>query len=308
MQILVPVYLFYRIWSTHFSTQLEWGLSAVYLMTILGFWFVIGRWDVTGYGFRYWGYALLGAGAICSYQRVMDRPVISDQINWHCWKVLEILLVIAIIVGAVRGYYPNVKGVELGFPLKGRSFYVVQGGAFPLINYHGLAAHSQKFALDINQLNSWGFRGASLMPENPNNYRIFGVRVVSPVSGTIISETDSMPDQSPPHMKPEHAAGNHIWIRHEDLYILLAHLKQGSISVKAGQHIEEGEPLARVGNTGNTSEPHLHIHAVRISSDALDRADKKLLGKGEPVPIRLRDEFFVRNEVFSSSQVKQSGR
>ena len=60
-------------------------------------------------------------------------------------------------------------------------------------------------------------------------------------------------------------AGNHIYLRldESETYLILAHLKQGSIKVKEGQHVNEGEFLAQVGNSGSSSEPHLHIHHQR---------------------------------------------
>ncbi|ABS21779.1 peptidase M23B [Bacillus cytotoxicus NVH 391-98] len=59
--------------------------------------------------------------------------------------------------------------------------------------------------------------------------------------------------------------GNHIYIRLDETgtYLVLAHLKKGSVRVKKGQHIKEGTVVANVGNSGNSSEPHLHIHHQR---------------------------------------------
>lgn len=60
-------------------------------------------------------------------------------------------------------------------------------------------------------------------------------------------------------------AGNHIYLRLDETgtFLVLAHLKKGSIKVKEGQHVNEGEFLAQVGNSGSSSEPHLHIHHQR---------------------------------------------
>ncbi|OOQ96677.1 peptidase M23 [Bacillus cereus] len=60
-------------------------------------------------------------------------------------------------------------------------------------------------------------------------------------------------------------AGNHIYLRLDETgtFLFLAHLKKGSIKVKEGQHVNEGEVLAQVGNSGSSSEPHLHIHHQR---------------------------------------------
>ncbi|GAA1149662.1 M23 family metallopeptidase [Nesterenkonia lutea] len=61
--------------------------------------------------------------------------------------------------------------------------------------------------------------------------------------------------------------GNHVIVRHDDgTAAVYAHLRRGSLSVQAGQRVGVGGQLGEVGNTGNTSEPHLHVHLM-------DRAD-----------------------------------
>jgi len=44
-------------------------------------------------------------------------------------------------------------------------------------------------------------------------------------------------------------------------YVVLAHLRRGSVRVHSGQRVRAGQLLGRVGNSGNSSEPHLHVHA-----------------------------------------------
>ena len=56
-------------------------------------------------------------------------------------------------------------------------------------------------------------------------------------------------------------AGNHVMIKSDTGYIVfLAHLKNNSISVRQGQRVEQGERLGLVGNSGNSTAPHLHIN------------------------------------------------
>jgi murein DD-endopeptidase MepM/ murein hydrolase activator NlpD len=62
----------------------------------------------------------------------------------------------------------------------------------------------------------------------------------------------------------------------------LAHLGNDSVTVKAGDAISSGHVIGAVGNSGNTTEPHLHIHAVHRDS-------------GEAAPIVFDERFFVRN-------------
>lgn len=61
--------------------------------------------------------------------------------------------------------------------------------------------------------------------------------------------------------------GNHVIVLHDDgTAAVYAHLQKGSVTAQAGQHVRVGTQLGEVGNTGNSSEPHLHVHLM-------DRAD-----------------------------------
>lgn len=61
------------------------------------------------------------------------------------------------------------------------------------------------------------------------------------------------------------SAGSHVVIEAEKTgtLIVIAHLQRGSVIVKKGQRLQEGMPVGRCGNSGNTSDPHIHIHHQR---------------------------------------------
>ena len=79
-------------------------------------------------------------------------------------------------------------------------------------------------------------------------------------------------DNIPFQMDSNNLIGNHVILYCKGYSILLAHLKKNSVSVSVGDHVEEGHFIGKVGNTGNTSEPHLHIHAVeeKVKSEKTD--------------------------------------
>lgn len=116
---------------------------------------------------------------------------------------------------------------------------------------HHLAARDQWFAVD------W------VRHDAPSR----GSQIFSPVEGVVAVVEDGHPDK-PTRRRiqrdPSHPAGNYVSIRavgRENLFVILAHLEKGSILISPGQSVAIGEPIARCGNSGNTSVPHLHIHA-----------------------------------------------
>jgi murein DD-endopeptidase MepM/ murein hydrolase activator NlpD len=70
--------------------------------------------------------------------------------------------------------------------------------------------------------------------------------------------------------------------------VLLAHFQRGSLSVRVGQQVEVADPIARIGNTGNSSEPHLHLSVQRPDARAA------WLG-GRPVHVTFRGRVITRN-------------
>ena len=125
---------------------------------------------------------------------------------------------------------------------------------------------AERFAIDYVQLlpDLRLFNGDKTKPES---YPGFGADIQAVADGIVVGVVDGLPEQEPgqnPTGLPlEQYAGNHII---EDLgegnYALYAHLKTGSIKVKAGDRVSSGQVIALLGNSGNTDAPHLHFHVM----------------------------------------------
>lgn len=146
---------------------------------------------------------------------------------------------------------------DLRLPFDG-SRYVAWGGRPPRRNYHA-QARDQRFAYDFLKL----VDGSSHEGDGSENadYHCFGTPVLAPEAGRVIGAVDSVPDNTPGRMNREQIFGNHVVVDHGDgEYSVLAHLRRGSVAVDSGDRVERGERLGECGNSGNSSEPHLHYH------------------------------------------------
>jgi hypothetical protein len=144
------------------------------------------------------------------------------------------------------------------FPLDG-AWYVGQGGGRGL-NHH-LPVPEQRGALDLLRVGrnrSGQARSGSL-----ESYPSYGAPVYAPCAGRVVSAVDGIEDQAPGTLRYGPLYGNHVFIDTGTETVKLAHLRPGTVAVTTGRTVPAGELLGEVGNSGNSSEPHLHIHAER---------------------------------------------
>ncbi|AJG58076.1 MULTISPECIES: M23 family metallopeptidase [Bacillus] len=147
--------------------------------------------------------------------------------------------------------------VVVRFPLNERAL-IGWGGDRLETNYHVIKPN-ERWAYDIL------IPPAEVKSSKLEDYGIYGAEVMAPATGTVVSINNDEKDVVSGEDDFQSMAGNHIYIRLDEsgTFLVLAHLKKGSIKVREGQHVNEGEFLAQVGNSGSSSEPHLHIHHQR---------------------------------------------
>ena len=289
LQIILPAFLLVGLWSGRSGSRLEWVLNVLAAGAVLLFVFLTARWDFTSYYLRFAWPLLLVIAAFRSYQRIgvgEGRPKASGL------GVSAVLVVVffGFSVVALRGYTAPEEALQFASPLKGGIYYVGGGGNARLINNHQVH-EPQRFALDIVRLNAFGNRATGPAPRELAGYAIFGDTVYSPCSGTVVRAVDGLPDLRPPERDEGNLAGNHVVLTCGGAKVVLAHLQRGSVAVTMGVDVRRGEVLGQVGNSGSTSQPHLHLHAERGGEpgEILD---------GAGVPIELGGRFLVRNSLF----------
>jgi hypothetical protein len=260
--------------------------------------FFVGRWDLVGVWLRYGMIPGFVLALIIAQLRCRDAPL-WPRSNLRSLGGIAVNLVLAAVFALplwqiMADASCSEPSVELAFPVSNVDWYVGQGGGVPVLNHHS-AVRAQAYALDIVALNGFGTRAKGLHPADLEDYAIYGEAVVAPCSGRVVSTRDDLPDLKPSERDRANITGNHVVIVCHGATIILAHLKPGSIEVAPGEEVRMRARIGAVGNSGNTDEPHLHIHAVRGTV-----AVRAVSNTAEPVAMRLDGRCLARNASGSS--------
>ncbi|KGN43091.1 M23 family metallopeptidase [Knoellia aerolata] len=193
--------------------------------------------------------------------------------------------------------------VVLSFPFRGT--WRVENSPARRVPSHGTEAFGVSHAIDfvaVDERNlsaprTWRTR---VGVEDPEGFLGFGEPVLAPAAGVVVAVHDAEPDHEARRSPLRLAAyamgqagrarrgivglaGNHVVIALAPAgpFVLLAHLRQGSASVRIGQQVAVGEQVGECGNTGNSTEPHVHLQV----SDSIEGAS----ARGVPVAFRAPD-------------------
>lgn len=162
--------------------------------------------------------------------------------------------------------------VEIGSPLRGDHWLAGNGPSNAsvhrraLIPIDGHAAIAQRFAIDWVRLRDDGKTFAGDEKDN-KNYYAYGSDALAVADGIVTEVKDGIPQNVPGEnsravpITLETVGGNHVIL---DIgggrFAFYAHLQPGSLRVKLGDRVRRGQVVGLVGNSGNSTEPHLHFH------------------------------------------------
>jgi murein DD-endopeptidase len=141
-----------------------------------------------------------------------------------------------------------------------------------LIPINGRAYISQRYAIDWVELYPDGktFQGD---PKDNRSYRAYGTEIHAVANGVITATKDGI-QQNVPNEKAavpitlETIGGNHVIMDiGSGLFAFYAHMQPGSVRVKVGDKVRRGDVLGLLGNSGNSTEPHLHFHISNANSE-----------------------------------------
>jgi murein DD-endopeptidase MepM/ murein hydrolase activator NlpD len=174
----------------------------------------------------------------------------------------------------------------VAFPLHGEGWVAVNSPA-DRIPSHGTDMLGQRYAFDF--LRTDGRRGQHYHPSGWARTLLVGVPtrecyawgapVLVPFDGEVVRAVDGIRERSRVHPLRElvlvlknaltftparltAVLGNHVILRHGDLFAGIAHLAPGTVVVREGQQVRLGEVIGRVGHTGNSTTPHLHFQLM----------------------------------------------
>jgi murein DD-endopeptidase MepM/ murein hydrolase activator NlpD len=160
----------------------------------------------------------------------------------------------------------------IGPPLRGGPWFAANGPSNEsghrrsMLPIGGVPATAQRFAIDWVKLgdDNKTFRGDQAKNES---YYAEGMDALAVADGIVVAVKDGIPENVPGvtsravTINLETVGGNHVILDIGDgHYAFYAHLKPGSIKVKQGERVKRGQVVGLVGNSGNSTEPHLHFH------------------------------------------------
>ncbi|KRD34758.1 hypothetical protein ASE35_08465 [Lysobacter sp. Root916] len=211
-----------------------------------------------------------------------DRP--APRVLRHRLEFVDAKGALNLVDGA-RVVVDTKPPVKLGPPLRAGLWLAGEGPGNSrshhwgsLVAANGQVTIPQRYALDVFGLDGNGHvlrNGAmDLTKSKREDWIGYGTEVLAVADGVVRDVRDGTPDHAPLEAQPEPDSltahglyGNYVVLQiAPDVFVHYAHLQPGSVAVKAGQKLHRGQVLGRLGQSGNTNGPHLHIHVSNAAT------------------------------------------
>jgi murein DD-endopeptidase MepM/ murein hydrolase activator NlpD len=198
-------------------------------------------------------------GTFASYKTQFEKATLSVNVSVNKSKING-LFIKPFTGGEPKADAPKLarNTTNLKLPFRGE-WTVFWGGDTKELNYH-VDHPAQKNAFDILIFDEKG-RSYKIDGRANEDYYAFGKELFAPCDGEVVLVVDGVKDNVPGELNPVYIPGNTVIIKTaNNEYLFFAHFKQHSIKVAQGQKVKQGQLLGLCGNSGNSSEPHLHFH------------------------------------------------
>jgi murein DD-endopeptidase MepM/ murein hydrolase activator NlpD len=175
--------------------------------------------------------------------------------------------------------------MKINFRLPFDDFWLTFWGGDTLKQNHHHDSTSQQYAFDFIQTDKEGkfFRTNG---KTNADYFSFGADIIAPADGVVVEVVSGLRDNNPGELNSFNFIGNYVLIRHAPkVFSVLGHLRQNSVVVSVGKKVKSGHKLGECGNSGYSTDPHLHFHVQ--NSDVFAKMDKNYkkidVAKGQKV-------------------------
>ena len=304
LQVLLPISML--VWLALFPANgiLTFFLQTVSIACVLLGLGLVSLWTMP----PFWVPWVYGA----TFTLIVSAQLIKGNLAgsfWNTGACQSLLIMVACCLAIVAGYMtykafqgrtlPDVKVVNIAPPFGSGHYLVAHGGSTEMVNVHlhTLDASIERFGawrgqsrgLDIFRTTAWGLHKKGWLPTDPSRYLTYGTPVLAPCDGTVAMAVEGIADMPVPVMDREHMAGNHLAIDCGEFFVVLAHLRRESVTVAINETVTTGQNLAQMGNSGNSSEPHLHVQAQR-------RLPEDAPLSGRPLCLTIDGRFLARND------------
>jgi hypothetical protein len=196
--------------------------------------------------------------------------------------------------------------VDLEYPFVGR--WLTQNSPANRVPSHGTTLFGTSYAIDFVPVDDAGRTApmsftSLVRPEPAERFPGFGRPLLVPVEGIVVAAHETEPDHESYRGLPSVGyaltqrrraaagwvglAGNHVLIETGGAVVAVCHLQQGSVEVRPGQSVHLGDSLGRCGNSGNSTEPHVHLQAI----------DSRHVERARAVPLTFKGELPRNGEI-----------
>ncbi|NOY60486.1 MAG: M23 family metallopeptidase [Calditrichaeota bacterium] len=169
------------------------------------------------------------------------------------------------IIAILRSRMPKREIPSFSMSLPFNGYWKVVNGGTDKLTSHSWNIMSQRYAYDFIYYgkNGTGYMGNAKKAES---YYAFNQDVLAPADGTIIKVRHNIRDHTHAgtgtiDLLTRDMRGNYLIICHgEGVYSLIAHLKKNSCKVRQGDFVKRGQVIGKCGNSGHSTQPHIHFH------------------------------------------------